>query len=356
MMRTIDRYVGREFLRLFILFALAAPLLFIIGDWTDNIDRYNDRNLALGQIALGYLYRMPLFISWSFPVAALIATVFTVSNMTRHSEMTAAKAGGMSFWRALAVLPVLGVLLTFVALGLSELVPVAEGMRKEVMGEVETTSDAMRHEFVYTGPDGHIYTVRRLSLQSAQIGGLAVESTKNGAHTFISATEAYYDSLGTWRMENGFMRRFQGERGPEVAYKFRQMRMNSFRETPEQLMARPKEPEEMRYAELGVFIATLERSGVRPLKLMVERAQKIAIPVATLIIILFGAPLANTSSRGGPAYGIGISLGITVLYMLLFKVTGAAGAAGAMEPNVSAWIPNVLFLIAAGVLLTRVRT
>jgi lipopolysaccharide export system permease protein len=89
---------------------------------------------------------------------------------------------------------------------------------------------------------------------------------------------------------------------------------------------------------------------------MVERAQKIAIPVATLVIILFGAPLANTSSRGGPAYGIGISLGITVLYMLLFKVTGAAGAAGAMEPMYAAWIPNVLFLIAAGVLLARVRT
>ena len=33
---------------------------------------------------------------------------------------------------------------------------------------------------------------------------------------------------------------------------------------------------------------------------MVERMAKIAIPVATLIIILFGAPLANSSARAAP--------------------------------------------------------
>jgi lipopolysaccharide export system permease protein len=355
-MRTLDRYVAREFVRLFLLFALAAPILFMIGDWTDNIDRYSERGLGLDRVGLGYLYRMPLFISWSFPVAALVATVFTVSNMARHSEMSAAKAGGISFFRALAVLPILGILLTIAGLGLSELVPITERMRKEVMGEVAPTSEVMRHEFIYSGPEGHVYTIRRLSLQGAQIGGLAIDHEHEGARTYVSAPEAYYDSVGMWRVENGYLRRFASERGTEQAYRFRELRLDSFRETPEQLMARTKEPEEMRYAELGSFIATLERSGVRPLKLVVERAQKIAIPVATLVIILFGAPLAMTSGRGGPAYGIGVSLGITVLYMLLFKVTGAAGATGAIDPLWAAWIPNVLFFVAALVLLGRVRT
>jgi lipopolysaccharide export system permease protein len=353
--RTLDRYVAREFVRLFLLFAFAAPILFVIGDWTDNINRYSDRGLGLDSVALGYLYRMPLFVSWSFPVAALVATVFTVSNMARHSEMSAAKAGGISFFRALAVLPVLGVLLTVASLGLSELVPITERLRKEVMREVEPTSNAMRHEFVYAGPDGHVYTIRRLILQAAQIGGLSIDHQRGDVRTYVSAADAYYDSLG-WRIENGYVRRFVGLRGSEQAFRFRQLRIDSFRETPEHLMARPKDPEEMRYAELGTFIATLERSGVRPAKLVVERAQKIAIPVATLVIILFGAPLAMTSSRGGPAYGIGVSLGITVLYMLLFKVTGAAGAAGAIPPIWAAWIPNVIFAVAAVVLLGRVRT
>jgi lipopolysaccharide export LptBFGC system permease protein LptF len=58
--------------------------------------------------------------------------------------------------------------------------------------------------------------------------------------------------------------------------------------------------------------------------------------VATLVIILFGAPLANSPPRR-PAYGIGISLGITIFYMMLFKLTGAMGVSGMMDPMVAAW-------------------
>ena len=106
----------------------------------------------------------------------------------------------------------------------------------------------------------------------------------------------------------------------------------------------------MRYAELGRFIEILRRSGGRPLELMVERAQKIALPVATLV------PLATSSRRGGSAFGVGISLAITIVYLMLFKIAGAAGASGALPPTIAAWIPNGVFLAAAAVLMARVRT
>jgi lipopolysaccharide export system permease protein len=112
----------------------------------------------------------------------------------------------------------------------------------------------------------------------------------------------------------------------------------------------------MRYAEMGEFIAALQRSGGEPNELMFSQAEKIAIPVATFIIILFGAPLANSSHRGGPAYGIGISLGITMVYLVLFRVADAVGTAGILNPWVAAWVPNGIFLLGAIVLMARVRT
>jgi lipopolysaccharide export system permease protein len=89
---------------------------------------------------------------------------------------------------------------------------------------------------------------------------------------------------------------------------------------------------------------------------MFEQAEKIVIPVATFIIILFGAPLANSSHRGGPAYGIGVSLGITMVYLVLFRVADAVGTAGIVNPWLAAWLPNGLFLLGAMVLMARVRT
>jgi lipopolysaccharide export system permease protein len=365
MLRTIDRYVASEFLRLFIIFIAAAPLLFVLGDWTDNVGNYSEQGIPVGRVALSYIYRLPLFISWSFPVAALIATVFTVSNMSRHAEMTAAKAGGISFFRALRVLPLLGVILTAAALVLTEIVPVTTAMTKEVLGEVEPLSGDMRHEFVYSGPDGRVYTIRRLTggneTTPASLGGITIEhaapAAGDGPHyAHISARTGRWDANRGWTLEDGYYRAFVGDDGAERTWRFQQLQLASFTETPEQLMARAKDPEEMGYAELGAFIETLERSGASPAKLKVERAQKLAIPAATLVIILFGAPLANSSPRGGAAYGIGVSLAITVFYMMLFRITGAAGAAGTIDPVHAAWAPNVLFVLAALILLTRVRT
>src|SRR5690606_25757256 len=127
--RILDRYVLSEFLRLFLLFAAAAPVLFILGDVTDNLDRHLNRGYTAVQILLNYVYQVPLFVLYSFPIASLIASVFTVNSMTRYSEVTAAKAGGVSFYRLYAPLPILGVVLTVAGLGISELGPIAERAR-----------------------------------------------------------------------------------------------------------------------------------------------------------------------------------------------------------------------------------
>src|SRR5690606_39346528 len=105
-----------------------------------------------------------------------------------------------------------------------------------------------------------------------------------------------------WVLHDGYVRWLLG---PDVerTFKFRSMRPRGLQETPGQLLAQPKDTEEMRYRELAQFIDIIERSGGGPLELRVELAQKIAIPVATLIIVLFAAPLATTAQRGGPAYG-----------------------------------------------------
>lgn len=354
--RVLDRYVGREFLRLFILFVIAAPILFILGDLTDHLDNYIDKKLSFGAIGLGYLYRMPEFMLYSFPIAALIATIFTVGNMTRYSEMAAAKAGGVSFFRVLAPLPLLGVLLTFAGLGLSEIVPVAERARAHVMGE-RLEQRGARTNFVYRSRKGFVYAIRFLDVERNRIEGLTVHrqgDERKNASLAIVATSATYDAKKGWTLHDGFERKLMGP-GNETARRFADLNLG-LRESPMDLLAEPKKPTEMRYKELGDFIETMRRSGAEPRDLEVDRAQKIAIPVATLIIILFAAPLANTSSRGGPAYGIGISLGITVLYLMAFRLSAAAGATGAMPTMLAAWLPNIVLLVGSGALLTRVRT
>ena len=60
--------------------------------------------------------------------------------------------------------------------------------------------------------------------------------------------------------------------------------------------------------------------------------------------------------RGGAAYGIGLSLAITLAFLIFIQLTKAIGGKAILDPEVAAWMPNVLFALGGGLLLWRVRT
>src|SRR5437868_14829287 len=112
----------------------------------------------------------------------------------------------------------------------------------------------------------------------------------------------------------------------------------------------------MTYAELGRFSQAQKRAGADVNALRVARMLKITIPVTCVIILLFGAPLATSTQRGGTAFGVGLSLGTTVVFLVLIQLTRAIGGKGLVRPELAAWIPSALFGIAGALLLARTRT
>jgi lipopolysaccharide export system permease protein len=166
---------------------------------------------------------------------------------------------------------------------------------------------------------------------------------------------ANYDSARGWTFSNGFYRILPAD-GEELNFRFATMETRGFRELPEDLLETPRKPEEMTFAEMGRLAEIMFRSGGDPSVLLVDRQKKLAIPVATLVIVLFGAPLATSSKRGGTAYGIGVALLSVILYLLLFRITEAMGDTGGLSPLAAAWLPNVLFLSAGLLAMVKVRT
>jgi len=321
------------------------------------LDNYLDRGLTAGEVAWSYLYELPQFVLWSFPIAALVAAVFTVHGMTVNREIVAAKAGGISFHRLLVPVFALGLLLTGGALWLADIVPRGNRIAAEIRQE-EDTRQSWRTNFVYQTEDGRSLAVRRLAVSEKRMHGVVMQKgdpIEERPVTHMVASVGHYSEDRGWILQNGHLRRIQPG-GEELTWRFDELVAPGLTEKPEELLEEPRDDELMTYEEMGRLADIIRRSGGDPQKLLVEREQKLAIPVATLVIILFGAPLATSSQRGGAAFGIGISLGSTILYLVLFKVLGAVGESGALSPVAAAWTPNAIFLLAGLVLLARVRT
>jgi len=357
--RPLDRYVLAEFTKVFLNMALGFPLLVIIIDVVDHLEKYLNRHLTWKQIALSYVYWIPDSMYLVLPAAVLFATVFSIGSFTRHSEITAAKASGMSFHRVVAPIFAAAAAVMFLALGIGELVPVTNAKRLELLDEHKYRPGQNRFNFAYSAKEGRVYKIGNLTIERHTIDVLEIE--RKGASPdyptiVISANAAVWDSVAKrWTLRYGTMH-VVPDSAHDLAIEFDSLRDAKFTEAPVDLTALPRSPDEMRFGELRRYIYSLERSGASVNELKVELSLKIAIPVTCLIIALFGAPLATSTQRGGAAVGIGISLATTILFLMLIQITKAIGQGGVIPPYLAAWLPSLLFGTIGAVLLAKVRT
>src|SRR5437764_12967008 len=121
--RPLDRYVFSEFIKIFAVTALGFPVLLIVIDLTDHVQTYLERHIPTRDIALSYLFWIPDSMFMVLPAAVLFATVFSIGAFTRHAEVTAAKASGISFYRMIFPILLGAVLACGLDLALGEVVP-----------------------------------------------------------------------------------------------------------------------------------------------------------------------------------------------------------------------------------------
>ena len=358
LLHPLDRYVLSEFWKIFSATAIGFPMLVIVIDLTDKLDRYLNRNLPKSQIALSYLYWIPDSMFMALPAAVLFATVFSIGALTRHAEITAAKASGISFHRLVLPIFVASVFVTLFAIALGEVVPGANARRAELLEERKFRSGSDRFNFAYAADQGRVYKVSVLNVERGSIDHLEIERKGNGPDYptyLLAARSARWDSTGRWTLRRGELHVLPDD-STNLSIAFDSLYDRNFRERPLDLTASPADPQEMRFRELGRFISALERSGGDADELKVEQMLKLAIPLTCIVIAVFGAPLATSTQRGGAAYGIGVSLATTIIFLMLIQITKAVGGGGLLPPVLAAWIPNVAFAAVGAWLLMRVRT
>ncbi len=359
MIRLLDRYLLGSWIKLFIVTAIGFPIVAVVTEMIQELHDLLGRGLTLRQVAVSYVFGIPAWASLVMPAAVLFATIFTVGNMARHSELTAAKAGGASFHRLVRPLFLASLAASGLAILVGELAVTASARQADMQKASALVNSGSRFNFVYRANLGWIYTIRALDVASHTLRELVLERAGTGDDyptLVIRADSATWaDSSAQWTLWNG-QSRVLGDAGRLATFGFATMQLAAFSQDPSELLLKDKAPQAMRYAELGRYIESMHRAGNPTGELEVQRAQRIAIPMACLVIALFGAPLAMAAPRSGTAFGIGVSLAATVVYILLSQIATAMGDSNFLSPTLLAWLPNALFLIAALVLLDRVRS
>ncbi len=353
----LDRYVASEFARIFLVTTAGFPVLVFVIDLVDNLRKYTERKLTLEAVAMSYFYWIPDTLFMVLPAAVLFATVFSIGTFTRYAEITAAKASGISFYRFIAPILLMATLATGIGLVFSELAPPANSKRLQLLSGDNQFRETARYNFAFANEAGRVYRIYALNTEQQRIERVELEEqgSEQRAGLLIASDSGHYRPGRGWLLTKGQLHVLPND-SIDIAFGFDSILDRQLTETPDELRATEREPSEMKFAELTRFIRALERSGTDVNLLKVERMLKIAIPVTCIIIALFGAPLATSSQRGGAAFGVAVSLATTVLFLVLIQLTKAIGGKGLVDPELAAWLPNLMVGILALGLLARVRT
>jgi len=359
-MKILDKYILRNFIGTLIFALIAFCAIFIVVDLVGYLDKFIDKQIPKSLLFAYYFYYLPYIIALSFPVAMLLASLFSIGQMARYNEIVAMNSSGISINRILLPLLIFSLLISTIILYAGEkIVPLTNQKKINIYQQYVRKSDKRaltRQSDVYV----------QLSEKEWLNIGYFDTKINTGFKVTIQRYHDDYQSLkkridapkiiwehNKWILLDGIIREFDNQ--AEKISVFSTLERTDIRFKPEDLSFTQKKTEEMSYWELRQFIKNIKRNGGNPDRWLVDLYLKISFPFANFIIVLFGAPLASRKTRSGPAVSFGISLFICFLYFGIIKVAQALGHNGTLSPYLGAWLGNIIFGYAGIVILFIVR-
>ncbi len=106
-MKILTKYLLQSLFLPLLYCLLGFTLIFVIDDLFDNFSDFLETGIRPLEILYYYALILPPLFVLILPPCLLLAMLYSLSRLTRHSEITAMRAGGVSIYRI--VMPFIGV-------------------------------------------------------------------------------------------------------------------------------------------------------------------------------------------------------------------------------------------------------
>ena len=359
-MKIVDRYLIHEYLRNLLFITLSFLALFLIIDFFEKIRMFLSNHATFGQIGSYFLFMMPMIVSQILPAAVLVASLVTCGTLSRHSEITAMKANGISLYRIALPILTIAALTSLAIFFLSEWVTPLTNERAERIRLVEvqkypSMGSFKQDQIWYRGKKG-IYNFRLFDARTGTLQGITIHYLDRQMNLVMRLdAERGEWKEGRWLFHNVLITRFDNGEFPVLSRMKQQVA--DLPERPSDFQLIQKDVEAMGYFELKRYIRKLQSEGYDATRYVVDLHGKMAFPLVSILLAVIGVSFSLRSERsGGIAQGIGAGLVIGFSYWLVYAFGMSLGRSGALPPFIAAWFANMLFAVASLVLVRRVKT
>ena len=357
-MQKLDKYILAKYIKTFLL-ALALIIVIIITfDVSEKLDRLISHHATFWQVVFDYYGNfIPGFVNLYSPLFIFISVLFFTSKMAGNTEVIAILGSGISYRRMLRPYLYGSSIVALVVLVLGNFVlPISNRHLMEFEDKYiksHTTSyynnihfQSERGVQVYAGT----YDAIRCDVLLFQRDVFDDEGCLKRRETanFIS-----YDSMEhSWICHDYVVRTI--EPGGNEDFTYENGVHKDLGLVPEDFDLLSKDITTMNTPALVKHIQRERFRGTGIVKeAQIELWQRLLNPIAIIVMTFIGVAIAARKSRGGIGLHLAMGIAIAFAFIVFMKITTVFATNGDLSPFMAVLLPQLIFGIAAGILIYK---
>jgi LPS export ABC transporter permease LptG/LPS export ABC transporter permease LptF len=361
----IDTYVINSFLFYLVLMLISFVLMIHIFTFFELLSDIVKNRIPMSQVLEYLFYLTPKLIYDTTPISVLVAVLITFGVFTKHNEVTAFKACGVSLYRLASPVLLMGGILSAGLFAFDHYyIPDAnrrqDALRNVIKGRPPQTYLRPDRKWIY-GQGDRIYYYKYFDTAESVMIGVSVfeldpKTFRLTRH--IQAEKATWDRmLNKWVFTNGWSREISGiteTQGDDFRDSTRTFA--HLTEPPNYFMKEVKQYFQMNFETLGAYIRELQQSGFNTVPLQVQYHKKFSVPLFAAIMALISVPFSFLAGNRGAMAGVGVSFAIAIAYFSVSILFEQIGNLNQLPPQLAAWSPDAIFTLTGLYFMLRMRT
>jgi len=358
-MKLLDQYIVRKYLSTVFFVLLIVTMISVAIDVSDKIQNFISRPCTVKEILFTYYPGFMIHMTGLLlPIYTLIGVVFFTSRLAFNDEILSILNAGVSFGRLLRPYLIGGCLVGGLHLTINHfLAPTFNKSRlwfEHTYIWLDQDKGKTSNVHILLEPEVKAY-VRGYNKASKTASGLRLEHFQgNRVLSILDAeTATFKKEPNHWELTNYSVRTFDGLR--ETFQKHILPLDTAINLKPEDFVYFQNQNEEMTTPELYEVIARDRERGAFNKSYEIEVHRRTADAATNIILTIIGLAVAGRKVRGGMGLHVAIAIGIGALFVLLSKFASSFASSGTVPVAVGMWIPNLIFMVVAAVLVTRAQ-
>lgn len=355
-MKIYRRYIAREVTAAIFLVLAAFLSLFGFFDMITEVKNVGEGTYQLHHAVAFVGLRLPGRVYELMPIAVLIGTLYALSTLARHSEITVLRASGMSTGNLLSSLFRVALVFAVATFLIGEFVaPPSEraAQQLQLKAKGKTVGQDLRSG-LWIKDERSFINVRTV-LPDTRLQGIRIYEFDAAAklRSVTDAAEGAYLPPASWKLTGVVQTLLYGDRSEVVNRPDMEWRSAL---NPDILSVLMVAPDRMSLMHLSAYINHLAENAQKTQRYDIALWKKLVYPLAALVMVALALPFGYTHNRvSGVSLKIFSGVMIGVFFHMLNGLFSNLGAINSWSPVLSAFAPSALFMVAAAAMIAWVE-